>query len=125
MLHPQYPPEYFGWLCYSTPQHPEQTQRLLFRLLLVLLENLLRLLTDTHPAEIAIQPYPHELEVATITFFGKYDKRPIDTVRIAKDPDSGLWILENGDDVLRFFKESMVHINLTPLDFGLVSAIPD
>ena len=81
-------------------------------------------LTELHPAEIAIQPYPHDLEVATITFLG-YDRKPIDTVRIAKDPDSGRWILENGDDVLRLFSESMVHINLTPLDFGLVSVIPD
>ncbi len=86
--------------------------------------ELLRLLTETHPSEIAIQPYPRDLEVATITFLG-YDRKPIDTVRIAKDPDSGRWILENGDNVLRLFRESMVQLNLTPLDFGLVSVIPD
>ena len=86
--------------------------------------ELLRLLTETHPSEINIQPYPRDLEVATITFLG-FDQKPIDTVRIAKDPDSERWILENGDDVLRFFKVSMVHINLTPLDFELVSVIPD
>lgn len=87
-------------------------------------EELLRQLIELRPAEIVIQPYPRDLEVATITFLG-YDQKPIDTVRIAKDPDSARWILENGDDVLRLFPESMVHFNLTPLDFGLVSAIPD
>ncbi len=87
-------------------------------------QDLLRQLIELRPAEIVIQPYPRDLEIATITFLG-YDQKPIDTVRLAKDPDSERWILENGDDVLRLFPESMMHFNLTPLDFGLVSVIPD
>jgi hypothetical protein len=54
---------------------------------------------ETKPLSVAIAPYPRDQEVATITLVG-YDSVPLDTVRIALD-ESGQWILENGDNVLR------------------------
>ena len=63
------------------------------------IESLLRWILETNPLSVAIAPYPRDQEVATITLVG-YDSVPLDTVRIALD-ESGQWILENGDNVLR------------------------
>ena len=63
------------------------------------IESLLRWILETNPLSVAIAPYPRDQEVATITLVG-YDSLPLDTVRIALD-ESGQWILENGDNVLR------------------------
>ena len=62
-------------------------------------EALLVWLLDTRPPEVVIGEYPRVHELATITFEG-YDLTPLDTVRVARDPD-GSFILENGDNVLR------------------------
>ena len=61
--------------------------------------------------------YPRDSQVATITMYG-FDARPLDTVRVARDPETGAWALDNGDDVLRIFPAETT-IPLTPDDFGL------
>jgi hypothetical protein len=63
------------------------------------IEALLTLILDTKPPSVALDKYPRDMEVATITFEG-YDLAPLDTVRIALNQD-GQWIFENGDNVLR------------------------
>jgi hypothetical protein len=47
-----------------------------------------------------------------------FDARPLDTVRVARDPETGRWALDNGDDVLRMFPAE-TPIPMTPADFGL------
>ncbi len=83
----------------------------------VLVGDLLDLLTTRRASEIQIKPYPKELEVATIILQGPHG-RPLDTVRIVREPATGRWGLENGDGVLRIFS-AQVEIRLTPGDFGL------
>jgi len=61
--------------------------------------RLLQWVLDTKSTSVALNPYPRELEVATIVFEG-YDLAPLDTVRIARN-EQGQWMLENGDHVLR------------------------
>ncbi|MEE8155681.1 MAG: DUF4340 domain-containing protein [Phycisphaerales bacterium] len=85
--------------------------------------ELLEQLTSLQAAQIRIMEYPQDLQVATITMRG-FDNRPIDTVRIARERDTGRWLLENGDNVLRVFAESL-QLRLTPADFGLQSSPPD
>jgi hypothetical protein len=82
-------------------------------------EELLAQLTSLRAPEVALREYPRELEVATITLFG-FDSAPKDTVRIAFDPQRGKWAMENGDNVLRIFPESL-KLRLAPGDFGLQS----
>jgi hypothetical protein len=65
-------------------------------------EGLLDQVTARRAPAVEIRPYPREAEVATITMYG-FDARPLDTVRVARDPQTGLWVLENGDNVLRVF----------------------
>ena len=84
--------------------------------------ELLQQLTTLRASQIEIRDYPRDLEVATITMRG-FDARPIDTVRIAREADTGRWIMENGDNVLRIFTESLQML-LTPSDFGLQSPLP-
>ena len=79
--------------------------------------ELLQQLTTLQASQIKREDYPFELEIATITMRG-FDNKPIDTVRIVRWPDTGRWGLENGDNVLRIFPESL-HLLLTPSDFGL------
>lgn len=85
-------------------------------------ETLLRQLTTLRPHAVAIQMYPVELEVCTITMFG-YDGRPLDTVRVAHNEKTGQWIMENGDNVLRIFSEN-VELKIMPKHFGLESSLP-
>ena len=54
-----------------------------------------------------MQAFPTEMAVANVTFLG-WDGRPIDTVRIAREPEAGRWALENGDGVLRILPASTV-----------------
>ncbi|MHC4993182.1 MAG: DUF4340 domain-containing protein [Planctomycetota bacterium] len=82
-----------------------------------IVNTLLELITTRRADRIDAGTYPRELQVATITMYG-FDARPLDTVRIANDPDSGAWALDNGDDVLRIFPFE-IRIPLTPADFGL------
>ena len=79
--------------------------------------ELLQQLTTLRASQLKIEDYPYELEVATITMRG-FDNKPIDTVRIAREADTGRWVLENGDNVWRIFPESL-HLLLTASDFGL------
>jgi hypothetical protein len=79
--------------------------------------RLLEILAVTRADEIEIRPYPRELEIATVMLSGP-GGRPLDSVRIVREPDTGRVALENGDGVLRIFA-SGAHIPLTPADFGL------
>ncbi|MBC8309711.1 MAG: DUF4340 domain-containing protein [Phycisphaerales bacterium] len=62
-------------------------------------DDLLTWLLETKPPSVAIGQYPKIDEIATITLEG-YDLKPLDTIRVASNPDGGV-ILENGDNVLR------------------------
>ena len=59
-------------------------------------------LTESRAGEILLVPFPRELQHAIVILYG-FDGSPIDTIRIATDPEGGNWALENGDDVLRVF----------------------
>ena len=63
-------------------------------------DALLTWVLDSIPPRVVIAQYPRDVEIATITLEG-YDLLPLDSVRIARDPESGGLILENGDNVLR------------------------
>jgi len=63
-------------------------------------DALLTWVLDSNPPRVVIAQYPRDVEIATITLEG-YDLLPLDTVRIAQDPESAGLILENGDNVLR------------------------
>ena len=68
-------------------------------------DSLLELLSQTRSNELQVRPFPTSLEVATIVLQG-FDGRPIDAIRIAREPDQGRWALENGDGVLRLLPSS-------------------
>ena len=85
-------------------------------------ETLLTQLTTLRPNAIAIQTYPSDMEVCTITLFG-YDQQPLDTVRVAQIEQTGQWVLENGDNVLRIHPAS-VEFRIMPRHFGLESPLP-
>lgn len=80
-------------------------------------ESLLRSLCLARAPEIAIQPFPHEIGVAVAILHG-FDGAPLDAVRIAREPASGRWALENGDAVLRIFPASLA-LPLAGRDHGL------
>jgi hypothetical protein len=80
-------------------------------------EELLNQLTELRAPKVEIQEYPSDLQVATVTLLG-YDRRPLDTVRVARDPETGEWGLENGDGVVRVLPESAV-LRLTRDELGL------
>ena len=66
----------------------------------VAVARLLASLTAERAPEIKIAEFPKELEVATVVLFG-FDLAPRDIVRVARDPKSGRFALENGDGVVR------------------------
>ncbi|MBQ71762.1 MAG: hypothetical protein CMJ67_02545 [Planctomycetaceae bacterium] len=68
-------------------------------------QALLDLLSETRSTDLQVQAFPASLEVATIVLHG-FDGRPLDAIRIAREPDEGRWALENGDGVLRLFPAS-------------------
>jgi hypothetical protein len=63
------------------------------------IDGMLTWVLDSKPPSVALGVYPRNDEVASVTLVG-FDSSPLDTVRIALD-QSGQWILENGDNVLR------------------------
>ena len=71
------------------------------------MDALLAILTETRAPDVVVQAFPAEMAVANVTFMG-WDGRPIDTVRIAREPEGGRWALENGDGVLRILPASTV-----------------
>ncbi|MBL9149658.1 MAG: DUF4340 domain-containing protein [Phycisphaerae bacterium] len=79
-------------------------------------ERLLKQLCLDRAPEIAVGPYPAEMEQAQVLFFG-FDEKPLDVVRIAKDTKTGKWGLENGDSALRVFPAS-TPLALTADEFG-------
>jgi len=80
-------------------------------------EQLLQRLTSLRAPRIVRRAYPREAEVAVITMRG-FDRRPLDTVRLVRDPSTGGWAMENGDNVLRIL-DADVEWRLTPADYGL------
>lgn len=82
-----------------------------------LMDEFLAVLTEWRADDVILQEYPRELEIATVTFHG-FDDRPRDTVRVLRDPETGRFALENGDNVLRVFSEQ-IPLRLSPVDFGL------
>ena len=80
-------------------------------------EELLEQVTTLRAPELVVSEYPQELHVASITLFG-FDRRPLDTVRVAYDPDLQRWAFENGDNVLRVQGPGF-QIKLSPDEFGL------
>lgn len=79
--------------------------------------ELLTQLSQLQASNVMIEEYPQEMEVAVVTFFG-FRGQPLDTVRVVRDPDSGVWALENGDNVLRIFPAGF-QLRLSPADYGL------
>ena len=79
--------------------------------------NLLQQLTAARAGSIAIQPFPTELEVGFVTLVG-FDLRPLATVRVAHENESGLWALEAGDGVLRLFPKTF-DVAVDPKGYGL------
>jgi hypothetical protein len=84
-------------------------------------ERLLEILCRVHAPNVAIETFPRDASVASITMRG-YGQRVLDTVRVAffpgATPADARWVLENGDNVLRVFAESL-QPPLRPRDFGL------
>jgi len=78
---------------------------------------LLDALAETRAPEISITPFPQELSEATV-ILEDLAGRPLDAVRIAREPERGRWALENGDDVLRIFSDSFA-LELDPTAYGL------
>ena len=80
--------------------------------------ELLSILTGVQATGIEFARFPRDRSVATITMYG-FDNRPLDTVRIARNPDGDTqWILENGDSVLRVFPANMA-LRLNASEYGL------
>lgn len=84
-------------------------------------QTLLQQICQMPAPTVEFREYPIDLEIATVTLQG-YDLKPLDTVRIAREPDDGRWALENGDNVLRIFPASM-DIPLVARDFGLETGV--
>ncbi len=80
-------------------------------------EGLLAALSTVRAERVELRPYPRELEVAII-ILQDLGGRPLDTIRVIRDPSTGRLCLENGDDVLRVMPESFT-IPLTPAELGL------
>lgn len=85
-----------------------------------LVEELLNHLTSLRATKVAFAEYPLDRQVGFITLHG-FDGRPRDTIRIARDSKTGNWAMDNGDNVLRIYLESL-KLRLSPSDFGLPDA---
>lgn len=81
--------------------------------------RLLAALTDARATALEFADFPHDASIGHVTFYG-FDGRPVDTVRLARDPASGRWIFDNGETVQRYFPGSL-DLPLTPDEFGLRS----
>ena len=103
--------EFDGWQAYLGQDEPVEIAR-------DPVEHLMKQLTNSRAGEILLAPFPSALQHAIVILYG-FDGSPIDTVRIALDPEGGNWALENGDDVLRIFPASF-ELPLTAADFGLL-----
>jgi hypothetical protein len=79
--------------------------------------ELLHQLTDLRAADVQLRTFPRDLQVATVTLHG-YDGRPMDTVRIARDPQDDRWAMDDGDDVLRVYPSGL-GLRLTAEEYGL------
>ena len=80
-------------------------------------QELLDQLCTLRAPSVELKPYPRDLELATITFFG-FNGKALDTVRIAQEKDKPATALENGDNVLRVFPQGL-KMRLTAADYGL------
>lgn len=86
-------------------------------------ESLLEKLTAARAPEIAVGGFPQELLEAMAILTG-VGGRPLDAVRIARDPETSRWALDNGDDVMRVFPASFAP-SLRGADYGLAPAPPE
>lgn len=68
-------------------------------------DELLAALNTVRAERVELRQYPRELEVSVITL-EDITGRPLDTIRVFRDPSTGRLGLENGDDVLRIMPES-------------------
>ncbi|MCH2143551.1 MAG: DUF4340 domain-containing protein [Phycisphaerales bacterium] len=102
--------EFDGWVGYLDEEEPTAVDR-------EPVENLLGLLTSTPSTEIVLARFPADMQHAIVILYG-FDGSPLDTVRIAREPQSGSWALENGDDVLRVYPASF-GLELDSSDYGL------
>jgi hypothetical protein len=82
-----------------------------------LVDELLAHLTQLRSSHVTFEAFPRDRQVGRITLRG-FAKQPLDTVRIARDPASGEWAMDNGDDVLRLYPPSL-ELRLTAEQFGL------
>ncbi len=82
-----------------------------------LVEEFLNQLTTARASEIAIQSFPDDLRLATVTLVG-FDGKPMDVVGIARDERGRKFGFEDGDGVLRIFPDS-ISLRLSPADFGV------
>jgi hypothetical protein len=80
-------------------------------------EALLEKLTAARAPEISVSSFPQEM-LAGLAILEGFGGRPLDAVRIARDPETGRWALDNGDDVLRVFPASF-EPRLRGADYGL------
>ncbi len=102
--------EFDGWVGFLDEEEPTEVGR-------EPVENLLGMLTSTPSTEIVLAEFPADMQHAIVILYG-FDGSPLDTVRIAREPQSGSWALENGDDVLRVYPASF-GLELTSSDYGL------
>jgi hypothetical protein len=82
-----------------------------------LVQELLEHLTMLRATRVELREYPRDQELATITLYG-FDDKALDTIRIARDPQTNGWLMDNGDNVLRAFPTGL-KLRMTPAEFGL------
>jgi hypothetical protein len=80
-------------------------------------QELLHQITRLRAPHVEFKRFPRDLQIATVTLVG-FDAMPLDTVRIAQEPDTGRVAMDNGDDVLRVFPAGL-KMKLASEDFGL------
>ena len=102
--------EFDGWVGALDEDQPVAIER-------EAVETLQGQLTEARSGEIVLSRFPEDLQHAIVILYG-FDGRPLDTVRIAHEPQSGSWALENGDDVLRVFPATF-ELTLRASDFGV------
>lgn len=80
-------------------------------------QELLDQLTQVRAPAVEFAEFPRDMLIATITFHG-HDGRALDTIRIARHPETRQWAMDNGENVLRVFPAN-TELRLKPAEFGL------
>ncbi len=97
---------------WRAPEHQDVTE-----VSSALVQELLDHLTALRASNIELREYPRDQEVGTMTLYG-FDEKALDTIRIARDPQTNYWYMDNGDNVLRVYPAGL-KLRMTPSDFGL------